>query len=740
MPMTNRNTITNILCIIITLCYCILSCDGSSSVTTSSTITSTDTFPTAQWSTSISDISSSNMMYDRQLEIGDFDRINTIFQNSTLQLQDQQISSGQLDLNIMNLQCNQIQIGDITLNYTTQNVDTSPSIISISIAVNPFSMDCTADYSYDFISLTGSGTFLASTQNNIVTTTINIIAPNGFNNEVPSQSEIIDCSSLVNVVDTNFMGGIVSTVLNLFENAVSDVISNQANIAVCNIINELGNTFFSDILNKTKHTFDTWLEPIPDEYNDPLLAERNYIPPDGVTLLSFSDNTTTTDDNTSIGEFVIHAIRNADTLLTGTVNDTSTMSGTDLEINAFIRENFLDDNGIFTFVINNDIVLNNSANTFNPVLYDGVNKLSKIVIRINTVHIGGLDTMTKFNPFIELGQYTFRNELSWDRLSVSFDLTIDIESSPLEDPILINAEPLKVTENITITLDLEKIDVNASLFIAIDQNKFDYLPLGALLKDPVVCFLSALDTMEISGLEVALGQFSEPILDGFVSPGVQRIVATIIEAGFIAYEPTLISIVPYFFQVTVRDIINDDFLVKFLGEENECLSNAQSIPESSIIDFRDLLLPSNEAISLGGSGTAPYGNLMHALYNTLQNEYLSADPMTGLAAINDKFISDFTMDQSGIEGRLFFPGNVLNQTREIHARGKHSTIRLRIFDLYLNNVNTLGVPLTIFEPVNDEPYLVQNEASIGINRTLRFGFRFFLGITNSGMYKLFISS
>ena len=101
----------------------------------------------------------------------------------------------------------------------------------------------------------------------------------------------------------------------------------------------------------------------------------------------------------------------------------------------------------------------------------------------------------------------------------------------------------------------------------------------AVLKDPVVCFLSALDTMEVSGLQVSLGQFSDLVIDGFDSPGVKRLLDTLIEAGFVAYEPTLLRAVPYFFQVPVRNIIKNDILNQFLGDNNECLSKAQNIAD-----------------------------------------------------------------------------------------------------------------------------------------------------------------
>ena len=57
----------------------------------------------------------------RHLAVGDFEALNRLIKDMRLQLQDQTISAGQLDLTVSNLQCQNIQIGDILLDY--RNVD-----------------------------------------------------------------------------------------------------------------------------------------------------------------------------------------------------------------------------------------------------------------------------------------------------------------------------------------------------------------------------------------------------------------------------------------------------------------------------------------------------------------------------------------------------------------------------------------------------------------------------------------
>jgi hypothetical protein len=484
------------------------------------------------------------------------------------------------------------------------------------------------------------------------------------------------------------------------------------------------------LLNATKSTIDEWLEPVPENFTDPLYAERNYVPPDGVSLLSFASESNSSSD--SIGQFLVNAIVKQNSLLNGMVKDPQSPTGENLEINVFLRDNFLDETGAVSLTFD-DWEINKGD--FNPVLFDGENKLSKFSIRINGLNVVGLDTMTTFVPLIEIGEYTFRNELGWDQLSLALDLSITIETTTVDDPILVSPTPVTIMENITVSLDLERIDVNASIFLAIDQNKFDTLPLGSLLKNPVVCFLSALDTLEVSGLEVSLGQFSKPVITGFVSPGFERLVSTLVDAAFVAYEPTLTRAIPYFFQVPARDIIKNSFIDKFVGDQNECISDALEIPETSVVDFRDLLLPSQEAVSYGGIGTDPYGKLLHSVYDIVKDEFFSVDNSTGLAAVNKKFLADFGVRQSGTAGRLSFPGNLLNNERVIRRSGKETYVHVRIYDAYIENIDTVGVPLTLLEPVSNNAYLLENEGSIGVSRPLRVGFRFFLSISKSGMHK-----
>jgi hypothetical protein len=168
--------------------------------------------------------------YQRDLVVGDFDRFNVLFKDAVLKLNDQKISTGEIDLQVTNLQCTNMQIGDVTLVHSVIDNANGSSTLALTISVAPFSMDCTADYDGQLL-VSFNGSFQSSTVGNSVNATMHLIAPNSFAIEVPSQSEIVVCASNINVEKTEFFnGGLLGEILNLavLEDAISGIIGDQA--------------------------------------------------------------------------------------------------------------------------------------------------------------------------------------------------------------------------------------------------------------------------------------------------------------------------------------------------------------------------------------------------------------------------------------------------------------------------------------------------------------------------------
>jgi hypothetical protein len=160
----------------------------------------------------------------RQLETGDDvkDRFNELFQD--VLLPDADVGSGELDLEIRNLICEDVNAGNITTGYEVLQEEVGQTV-AFDINVEPFAMTCFADYSYRFGSLLlqGSGTFEAETMDNRATARLDLNSPD-IQQEPPSKIDVEFCEASVSVVSISFEGGVVASMLNLFEDVIGNVL------------------------------------------------------------------------------------------------------------------------------------------------------------------------------------------------------------------------------------------------------------------------------------------------------------------------------------------------------------------------------------------------------------------------------------------------------------------------------------------------------------------------------------
>merc|ERR1712157_403471 len=98
-------------------------------------------------------------------------------------------------------------------------------------------------------------------------------------------------------------------------------------------------------------------------------------------------------------------------------------------------------------------------------------------------------------------------------------------------------------------------------------------------------------------------------------------------------------------QISMTDIGFD------LQNQDTCPESPKAEAADGFFDFRDLLLPPEEAIEYGGSGDDPYvaWELIDAFYLLTTD----IDPATGEPIINT-FIRNATESQSGTKGSLLF--------------------------------------------------------------------------------------
>jgi hypothetical protein len=166
-------------------------------------------------------------------------------------------------------------------------------------------------------------------------------------------------------------------------------------------------------------------------------------------------------------------------------------------------------------------------------------------------------------------------------------------------------------------------------------------------------------------------------------------------------------------------------------------SDCKQAPQSSangFVDLRDLLLSQTEAFRLGGNGRSPYGSLFRSAMKIVQDELLAVDSRTGLSRLNSVLIDPLTEEQSGVAGRFAFKEPVLDSGTNINVGGLNAKVQLKASDLYFEALNSVGEPLRLLSPVQNQSDLLDNTIGIGTSDPLRVGLRFLFALLGDGTY------
>lgn len=578
-------------------------------------------------------------------------------------------------------------------------------------------LNCDVDYNYKYGLLHGTGIARVTTDNNSASTTLNFQSVD-FSSLPPSSSSMGECVTNIEITGIDFAGDFLSDVVELAERWIRDLIGGEIERVACDELGTLGATFIADMLALAEDFLLGYQnEPNEEIISNPLFLEETTVLPDDLAALNFKDT------ENFMGGLFNQAVQLLDDLLGGTVPDPDSPngSGTDLGVNVFLRSLLLNEDR--TLVVNVDQFLPDG----DAVLFKGHDQLTETVITLNEIRVMGLDTFTRFNPLIQIGKHTLENELSWEYLTLEVDVTLDIKPSTREDAILQGSTSEGITERINIDIGVENLDVVAALFLVVDEEALGGMEVGSLLQvdNLLPCLLSIVHSVQLSGLHVDPQVISLPTLTGFVSPGIDRIITEAVEAAFEMYSGVLEYAIPNVFQTSVRRLVNEQVIDVFLSSSgsSECPGANETMSDTALVDFQQLF----------DTNSNVYGDLPTLLVDLLDTEVLASDPETGKPKINKVLIDPFTENQSGVKGTFMYAGDLFDTGARISVGGLDADIQLRGSDAKVENLNTITTPLALMEPVEMEPYLLNNTATMGVGESpLRLSGRFFFSIADDG--------
>ncbi len=671
-----------------------------------------------------------------QVDNGDFDRLNKLLETVSINIEDDMEVTeriGLIDLTLMvdSLVCRDLSIGDIGIAHSTFG-----NKIDVNIAVNGIDAVCEIEYDYKYGLLSGTAKAEILTYGNAADTVIEFVTYDDFS----VTSSVPRCVIDIEIDDVNFIDpDFASSVMGVFVNPLSTLIEKEIEKFACSSLQTQGVNFLNeDLFTMISESLIDFTTSESTGVSDAASMESN-TDFDITKALNFRKIA-----DTEIGNLFEVALVQLDQLFGG--NDE------ELGINNLLRSYILNENG--AFVLKFDGLLKD-ASSFE--LHD---KLTKTRISLEEVRVYGLDSLTKFDPLVVVGDHTLRNEFSWKSLRMEIDAVLDMQSSSLENAILKQNEGSSqdgIVEEITIQIGAENIDVVASLFALIDIEGLEGLTFGSVLSLTdtaddtwlISCLMSAVQDLRFAELSILPEQINLPRLEGFLDDGIDRIISKLAEIAFEMYHDFLVEdILPIMMQSTVKTFAND-LLEKMLEDR---VDSSDACPKfdhtttgnNEYIDFREFF-GARETTS-GGFGdlfgpsvtsqnTGEFGMLPSILWNLMDKELLQDDANTGMPRINSVIIDQLTKGQSGIEGALLFLGDdvgAFDVVQRINVGGFDANIQLSASGVRVENLNTIVSPLDLLVPVPTEPYYLDNRLTIGLQeRPMKLAGTFTFAMTDN---------
>ena len=362
------------------------------------------------------------------------------------------------------------------------------------------------------------------------------------------------------------------------------------------------------------------------------------------------------------------------------------------------------------------LVLDDGGRLTIPIVDEGFDA-GGVVLSLYNVTLIGLDSFTEFNVLNTTSPQQFNNKVRLETLGCSVQMGLSVKDSSSKQARMLLERGLNVDEleTITISLVFKDVEIDASIFLAMDQNLISSLKLGSILNVNHIfyCMLSTIHAVGVSQFMMHVGDINEFSISGFLSEETTNDIEDITAAVFAEYKTLILEAFPAFTSNTIRPLLHNILQVLMDRGKGGMFCPEPDTSLNGLVDFRDLFLSQEKAAELLGRGTSPYGDLFRMIYSFIE-ESTSAINEFGLSEINNVLVSKFTENHSNVTGDLYFPGELFGQEIDIALNGLNAAVEIAVKDVRIQSLDSIGAPIKLFEPINGESSLLNNSASIGV--------------------------
>jgi len=320
-------------------------------------------------------------------------------------------------------------------------------------------------------------------------------------------------------------------------------------------------------------------------------------------------------------------------------------------------------------------------------------------ISATKAQITGLDTITSINPLVVLSSNTLASTAHLEAL----DVAIDFDVTTL----------LGTTEQMRLKYAFKEVDVQIDTKVALNTTKVGHTQLGSIFDVSHIdnCLLKGVQAFEISKLNITAKEVAPSSIEGYFSEH-QATVSTLVESLHSEYQSDIVKAMPLMIDSTIREMINA-LIPDILQTMTSGCPDPPQFKSDGLVDFRDFLLSEFDSEKLEGSGNSPYGNLFSLLYDVLEKEVM----MTGASSrpvLND-LLATMTEKQSNVTGTIRVAGKAVDSQTTIQVAGLTAELGIQVSDVLIQNLDSIGDPLHLFQPVRGTPNVLNNTISFGVD-------------------------
>ena len=586
---------------------------------------------------------------------------------------------GSISLTISEMTCFGMSVKNVEASHRILN----KSNISFAFEITGFTIDCDFDWAYRY-GTKGNGDGSIRTKDSSLSASI-IVNSDDYASLPPNRTYFESCEAQFNLIDMDYEGGISGFLINKFEDKLQGALEGALAGVFCEEMKVFGNITAQDIIETVSGLISPYLDEEPFEGIDPLSGQNSLL---GLPL-HFID----LDGNGTIEDTLMKAAFDIASSFGDIVNDPKDSSSQDIKINHIMRDQILDEKGMLIVLPPKD-----EDALF---VYELNSTLIESEIRLKEVKIGGLNTMTQFDPLNIISSQTVQTRIGWEFLDVllGFEIVSRIPTQP--DSLIVQSSFIENTEFISMYSKVDESNLTVSFLGAFNENKLDSIQLGSILyKDHIMpCLLFTYYIAELTELGLFVGTYHPPNVTGLITAGIDKLIADFKDVFNLIYMGSIMTAMPHIFSTLIKNGTNT-LIGDFVADSNNvCPRYNEHATGNVFINLQDLLLTPTDVMNVSIPDIMPYGEIIPLIKENIDNIVLGPD------AINELVMRPMTRSQSNNTGIIVIPAQFFNITL--------GNFTFKAHGLRIENLDSFGTPSKFLDPQGEDPYTLHTDVEIG---------------------------